>query len=79
MEKLLAVIKPFLNKEVLESLKVHTTLESLHKFIPKELLPSEYGGFDYSLKELHPQIKAWLEEDDRREYLMNDDNWKIED
>jgi hypothetical protein len=79
MEKLLALIKPFLNKEVLESLKIHTTLESLHECIPKELLPTEYGGDDFSLEELHPQIKAWLEEDERREYFINDDNWRIED
>lgn len=79
MEKLLAVITPFLNKEVLESLKVHTTLESLHKFIPKKVLPIEYGGDDYSLEELHPQVKAWLEENELREYLMIDDNWRIED
>lgn len=75
----MGIIKPFLNKEVLESLKVHTTFESLHDYIPKELLPNEYGGDDYSLEEIHPQIKAWLEEDERREYLLNDENWKIED
>lgn len=79
MEKLLAAIRPFLSKEVLESLQVHTTLESLHKSIPKELLPVEYGGVDYSLVELNEETKAWLEENERREYLMNDENWKIVD
>lgn len=77
MEKLLAVMRPFLNKEVLESLKIHTTLDSLHECIPKNLLPSEYGGTEFSLSELYPQIKEFLEE--RRDYVLNDDNWKIDD
>ena len=77
--KLLAIMKPFLNKEVIESLKIHTSYESLHECIPKDLLPVEYGGESYSLEELHPQIKSWVEEKERVEYLMSDDNWKIED
>lgn len=72
-------MKPFLNKEVIESLKVHTTLESLHEHIPKDMLPIEYGGSDYSLEEYQLLTKNWLEENERREYLMNDDNWNIED
>lgn len=77
MEKLLAVIRPFLNKEVVESLKIHTTFDSLYEYIPKNLLPTEYGGSDFSLSELYPQVKEFLEE--RRDYVLNDDNWKIED
>lgn len=77
MEKLLAMMKPFLNKDVIESLKVHSTLDTLYEYVPKELLPAEYGGDKYSLTELQPHVKAFLEE--KREYILNDDNWKIDD
>lgn len=55
--KLMAFIKPFLNKEVAENLRFHTSLESLHKTVSEEFLPNEYGGslgkLDYLNEEWH--------------------------
>lgn len=70
-------MKPFLKKEVIESMKIHSTLESLYEYVPQDILPKEYGGSEFSLSELTPLVKPWLEE--KREYILNDDNWKIED
>lgn len=55
--KLITFIKPFLNKEVAESLRVHTSLESLHAVMSKECLPNEYGGNIGKLDDLN---EAWM-------------------
>jgi CRAL/TRIO domain len=42
--KLISFIKPFLGKEVAESLQFHSNFDTLHKMVSKECLPEEYGG-----------------------------------
>lgn len=44
LSKLMSFIKPFMNKEVTDSLQFHTNIETLYEIIPKELLPIELGG-----------------------------------
>lgn len=39
-----ALVKPFLNERVKNSIFFHTDVESLHKNVPKEILPRELGG-----------------------------------
>jgi hypothetical protein len=55
--KLMAFVKPFLNKEVAESLRFHTKLESLHEMVPKECLPNEFGG---SLGKVDDLFEEWV-------------------
>ncbi|XP_063240211.1 alpha-tocopherol transfer protein-like [Bacillus rossius redtenbacheri] len=53
-EKLLAIARPFLKSELLEKLRVHGSgMESLYKCVPREILPTEYGGEAGSFKDLH--------------------------
>jgi CRAL/TRIO domain len=41
----MSLIRPMLRKEVAESFQFHSdNLENLHKSVPKEVLPQEYGG-----------------------------------
>lgn len=70
------LIKPFVKKELFDVMHFHTSgYESLHEFIPKEILPNEYGGsggpidnfYQTSLEHLHRNS----------DYLKNDDNWKL--
>lgn len=42
--KLFKLVKPFINKEVADSLNFHPNFETLHAMVPKECLPEEYGG-----------------------------------
>lgn len=44
MDKILALVKPFINKEMFQKLIIHTNNENLYKYIPKEAMPIEYGG-----------------------------------
>ena len=38
------VVKPFLNERVKNNLFFHSSLESLHEHVPKDILPEELGG-----------------------------------
>lgn len=77
LSKMMAILKPFMRTEVWESMKFHSSLESLQEYIPKDILPVDYGGNGESLDESFVRIKKMFE--DCREYLLCDDNWKIED
>lgn len=55
--KLVALIKPFMSKEVKESLHFHSSMETLYEKIPKEVLPNELGGSAGLIQEL---FDDWL-------------------
>lgn len=47
-------VKPFLKEKIRNRIHVHPDgLESLYKFVPREILPSEYGGDAGSIQEIH--------------------------
>ncbi|XP_031331824.1 alpha-tocopherol transfer protein-like [Photinus pyralis] len=53
---IVALVKPFLNKEVARLLHFHDSIESLCKFVPRELLPADLGGEGPTTKELHDDM-----------------------
>lgn len=45
MDKILALMKPFMKKELMDILHFHSTMDTfVDKFVPKSALPIEYGG-----------------------------------
>ncbi|XP_075984093.1 uncharacterized protein LOC142981847 [Anticarsia gemmatalis] len=46
------LIKQFLSPKIANRINVHKTLKDLHSVVPKELLPSEYGGTQKPLSKL---------------------------
>lgn len=49
-------VKPFLKEKTRNRIYVHTAgLESLYKYVPKEVLPEEYGGYAGPLDVIHNQ------------------------
>lgn len=42
--KFLSMVKPFMKKEVYDTITLHTSMETLFECIPRELLPDELGG-----------------------------------
>ncbi|XP_055590423.1 uncharacterized protein LOC129742540 [Uranotaenia lowii] len=44
MDAILALIKPFMKKELMEVLYLHQTNEQMHQYIGKECLPEDCGG-----------------------------------
>lgn len=72
MDVILNMMKPFMKKELMDMLHMHSTLESLDKSIPLDVLPNEAGGKAGPLMELHEkQIKKlednrdWFREEER--------------
>ncbi|XP_034945203.1 alpha-tocopherol transfer protein-like [Chelonus insularis] len=71
MEIILNMMKPFMKKELMDILFVHSTLETVAKHFPIDLLPNESGGKGGSLMELHEahlkrleSYRAWFLEEE---------------
>lgn len=46
------LVKKTLSKKVAERVQVHKDMESVYKYVPKEIMPSDYGGQAKTLEEL---------------------------
>ncbi|XP_065073961.1 alpha-tocopherol transfer protein-like isoform X1 [Ochlerotatus camptorhynchus] len=55
-------VKPFLKEKIRERIHIHSSMEDLYKFVPKAMLPSEYGGDAGSIKDLNEQWRVKLSE-----------------
>ncbi|XP_067214846.1 alpha-tocopherol transfer protein-like [Linepithema humile] len=74
MDIILAMMKPFMKKELMEVLHIHTTpKETLSKFVPLEAFPCDISlpGKARPLKELHEEQLKKLE--DHREWYLQDE------
>lgn len=59
VDKFMALIRPVLKKEIVDSFTFHSdNYETLYEAVPKQLLPTEYGGEAGSINDLH---KSWME------------------
>jgi hypothetical protein len=62
VERVMSIIRPFLRKEVAESFRFHSDgFESLHKVVPKEVLPIEYGGELGAIDEIYEKYLTSIE------------------
>lgn len=61
LDKMFALIKPLLNKELLQVIYFHTQgLESLYEHIPKALLPTELGGDMGAMSEIYEKFQQFV-------------------
>uniref|UniRef100_A0A1A9X1J2 CRAL-TRIO domain-containing protein n=1 Tax=Glossina brevipalpis TaxID=37001 RepID=A0A1A9X1J2_9MUSC len=44
MDKILALMYPFMKKDLLDILYIHSKLDEFYKFVPQNILPKELGG-----------------------------------
>lgn len=50
-------MRPFLKKELMDMIHVHTSMDTfIEKFIPKEIMPNEYGGAAGTVKEIIDRV-----------------------
>lgn len=56
---------------------MHDSLESLHKHINKELLPTDYGGSTGSVKAITADLKDTLMQ--RRGWFIEDEKYKTDE
>ncbi|KRT85384.1 CRAL-TRIO domain containing protein, partial [Oryctes borbonicus] len=55
-------VKPFIKEKIRNRIHVHQDMDSLHKFVPKEILPEEYGGTAGKVQEFHDQWHKKLQD-----------------
>lgn len=76
LTKVLSLVKPFVKKELFDVFHFHTAgYDTLHEFIPPEILPEEYGGSGGPISNFYQQNLDNLQL--VRDYINNDDNWKV--
>jgi hypothetical protein len=74
LTKVVAFLKPFITDELAANFNFHTSgFETLHKFIDRECLPIEYGGYEGTLEEYHEYTIKNVEK--YQDYLKNDENF----
>lgn len=52
--------KPFLKEKIRNRIFVHSDMDSLYKYVPKEMLPEEYGGKAGKVQDLHGKERIYL-------------------
>lgn len=61
MDKVMALMKPFMKKELMDSLQLHSTLDTfVDKHVPKSMLPEEYGGKLSSFFNIQGQVQLFI-------------------
>jgi len=76
LDKVMALVRPFMRKEVAKLLHFHKPgSDTFNKFVPKDLMPTEYGGkagdvADLKQDFLNKVIKY-------RDYIMDESRWKL--
>lgn len=62
LSKVFFLVRPFFKQEVIDGMHFHTHgLDSLHEFLPKDLLPSEYGGVLGPVNNIHEPFMKLVE------------------
>ncbi|CAH0713630.1 unnamed protein product, partial [Brenthis ino] len=69
VDKFVFVLKQGLKEKVASRLYVHNSYEDLHKEIPKQILPKEYGGDGPSCEKLADQWKDCLKSKEARRVI----------
>lgn len=49
-------VKPFIKEKLRKRVHCHTSLESLYEFVPKDVLPEEYGGTAGTLAQYNGKV-----------------------
>ncbi|XP_058456583.1 uncharacterized protein LOC131433978 [Malaya genurostris] len=78
IDKILLLIKPFMKKELLAILHLHSTAETLYPFVHQECLINELGGKAGQLMELREKFNLHMTEN--RDFLLEEEKKKaVED
>lgn len=62
VDTIMNFVRPFLKEKIRQRIYFHSNLESLYKYVPREMLPKEYGGDAGEIKELNEQWRAKIRE-----------------
>ncbi|XP_061401190.1 retinaldehyde-binding protein 1-like [Musca vetustissima] len=76
IDKLMAILNPLMKKELMEMIHVHSSMDSFYKFVPREILPREYGGSSGTIRELYDIYFEFLLES-RQEIIDYNNNHRV--
>lgn len=77
IDKLFNLMKPFLKQQIIDMIHFHTpNSETLYKYINKEDLPVDYGGFQPSMSEFMNRTISAIEA--KKHIIMSDNFWKTD-
>ncbi|KAJ9590017.1 hypothetical protein L9F63_016856 [Diploptera punctata] len=78
-ETFLSMCKPFMRKELLSKLHVHTSMNTVYEHVPKEVLPKEYGGKLDSIS-IYSQVKNTLGQLDKyKDWLKKEETIRVDE
>ncbi|XP_072934373.1 uncharacterized protein [Epargyreus clarus] len=75
VDKVVFILKQGLKEKVASRLHVHQSYEDLHKHVPKEILPVDYGGDEISCSKLAAQWKDLLKTKECMKIIQDSDKW----
>ncbi|XP_074041757.1 alpha-tocopherol transfer protein isoform X2 [Leptinotarsa decemlineata] len=64
IDKLIAMMKPFLKEEILRVLGLHIGMDTVYELISKNIFPQDYGGSAESIEILHEKVKARINDNE---------------
>ncbi|XP_053617230.1 alpha-tocopherol transfer protein-like [Plodia interpunctella] len=74
VDTIVTMVKPFLKQKLRERIFIHTDMKTLFEYVPKDVLPPEYGGTSESLEEL---TKIWIKKlEDFRDWFIEQESLK---
>ena len=53
VDTIINFVKPFLKEKIRNRIFVHSNLEKLYEYVPREILPTEYGGDAGPIQAIH--------------------------
>ncbi|XP_014214637.1 alpha-tocopherol transfer protein-like [Copidosoma floridanum] len=71
MDFILGLMKPFMKKELMDVLHLHSNLDSFGKYIPPDVLPNEIGGSAGQMMDLYTKVLKDVE--DHRDYFIEEE------
>ncbi|XP_025829893.1 alpha-tocopherol transfer protein-like isoform X2 [Agrilus planipennis] len=78
VDKMMLLIKPFLKNETGRMMHFHSSdLSTLYEYVPKDLLPEEYGGESGKLSDLKSQLTQKLI--NNRDLFLDETRWKVDE
>ncbi|GBP00817.1 Alpha-tocopherol transfer protein-like [Eumeta japonica] len=74
VDKIVQFVKPFLKEKIRDRIFLHSDINDLYNYVPKDLLPAEYGGNAGPIMDLH---KAWVKKlEENKDWFAEQENIK---
>lgn len=57
IDMVVSIIKQGMSEKLGKRINVHKSLDSIYNFVPKDIMPEDYGGSEKTLQQLHGKLK----------------------